>query len=279
MLIIDCHAHIVSPDEQRYPPRDNPLRAPGGMDSAEDLRRVSLAHEVSAVRAVHTISFYGYDNRYLGDAARAHPDWLAGVCALDPDDPNSPRLLAQLAGDFGVRTLRSVPGDQRRTFDHAGVRRLWRTAADLGLTVDLFLMSPAWVDGAVKLLGQFPSLTVGFDHCMDLKPGPELADRLEIVRGLARFDNLYAKVDFISTGTRQPYPCADLHEAALGVIDAYGPERCVWSSNFPNALWTPRVTYGEHLRIFAEALPLKAPDREQLLGLTAKRIWFTHLAR
>ena len=30
MLIIDCHAHILSGDEKRYPPKDHPLRPPGG---------------------------------------------------------------------------------------------------------------------------------------------------------------------------------------------------------------------------------------------------------
>ena len=38
MLIIDCHAHIYSPDENRYPTVDQPLRVPGGKASIEDLR-------------------------------------------------------------------------------------------------------------------------------------------------------------------------------------------------------------------------------------------------
>ena len=29
MLVIDCHAHIYSPDEERYPPVAQPLRVPG----------------------------------------------------------------------------------------------------------------------------------------------------------------------------------------------------------------------------------------------------------
>ncbi|MAV35433.1 MAG: hypothetical protein CMJ59_08240 [Planctomycetaceae bacterium] len=274
MQIVDCHAHIYSPDETRYPPTPQPLRVPGGNASIDDLRKLSLAHGVTRVRAVQTVSFYGYDNRYLCDASKAHPDWAAGVCTLDPDNPQSPALLKRFVSQYGVKTLRSTPGNQRTTFDHEGVRRLWKTCAEVGATVDIFLMNLAWVAGAEKLLREFPKLTVGFDHCMDLKPGPLYQSTLREVLRLARYQNLYAKVDFISTGTEIGYPGADLHEAALRVIEAYGPERCVWGSNFPNALWTPKMTYSEHLRIFTHDLPLSARARAQVLGETAHRLWF-----
>ena len=277
MQIIDCHAHIYSPDETRYPTTEKPLRVPGGNASLEDLRKLSLAHAVTAVRPVQTVSFYGYDNRYLCDAVKAHSAWTSGVCTLDPDDPKSPDVLRRCVQQYGVKTLRSTPGDNRTTFDHDGVRLLWKTCAELNATVDIFLMSPAWVPSAEKLLRAFPQLTVGFDHCMDLKPGPLYKKTLSEVLRLSRYPNLYAKVDFISTGTEIGYPGADLHDAALRIIEAYGPERCVWGSNFPNALWTPKVTYSEHLRIFTHDLPLSSRARAQVLGQTAKRLWFPGL--
>lgn len=74
-------------------------------------------------------------------------------------------------------------------------------------------------------------------------------------RNTPRFKNLYAKVDFIGTGTQMKCPCEDLHSAALRIIDAYGPERCVCASCFPNELWTPKITYQENLRIFRKRYP------------------------
>ena len=277
MRIIDCHAHIYSPDEKRYQPKDKPLRVPGGKASIDDLRKTSLANGVTAVRAVQTVSFYGYDNRYLCDATKANPDWVSGVCTLDPDDPHSPGLMEQFVRDYGVKTLRSTPGNNRKTFDHDGVRNLWKTCADVGATVDIFLMRLDWVKGAEKLFKEFPRMTVGFDHCMDLKPGPLYEKTLSEVLRLSKYKNLYAKVDFISTGTKIGYPGSDLHDAAMKIIDAYGPERCVWGSNFPNVLWTPKITYAQHLKIFTHELPLKAKDRAQVLGETARRLWFPRL--
>src|SRR5260370_41368553 len=89
MLIIDCHAHIYSPDEKRYQPRDKPLRPPKGKESFEDLRKETLANGVSAVRAIQTLTFYGVDNRYLIDSAKANTTWLAVVCNLDSDNHHS----------------------------------------------------------------------------------------------------------------------------------------------------------------------------------------------
>ena len=277
MLIIDCHAHVTSPDEKCYPLKENPRAVPGGKGAAQDLREVSLANGGSAVRAVHTVSSYDYDNRYLCAVARENPDWIAGVCTLEPDDPQSPELLTRFVREDGVRTLRSTPGNQRATFDHDGVRKLWRTCVEVGATVDVFLMQPGHVEGVEKLLREFPDLIVGFCHCMDLKPGPFYDQVLGAVLRLSKYDNLYAKVDFISTGSESGFPGEDLHAAALEIIAAYGPERCVWGSNFPNSLWTPGFTYAQHLQIFTEILPLSSAARAQVLGETARRLWFPNL--
>jgi L-fuconolactonase len=278
MLIIDCHAHIYSFDEKRYPPRPDPLRPPKWVGSAEHLHHLSKAAGVSAVRAIQTVTFYGYDNSYLVDSTREHRDWMCGVCTLDPDDPRSPGLLRTYVRRYGVKSLRSIPSAKAKSFDDDGVRALWKVAVDEGITIDLFLMQFAMVESASKMVAAFSQLTFGFCHCMDLKPGPDLARDLKTVCDLARFKNLYAKVEFIGTGTQREFPCDDLHDAAMQVIRAFGPERCVWASCYPNALWTPKITYEQHLRIFTEVLPLKASERALILGENARKIWFKGVA-
>jgi len=274
MLVIDCHAHITSFDEERYPPKADPFRPPKWVGSLEHLHHVSQAAGVSAVRAIQTVSFYGYDNRYLCDATRVNRDWVCGVCTLDPDDPRSPGLLKSFVRRDGVKSLRSIPSPKAKSFDAASVRALWKVAVDEGITIDLFLMQYGMVESAVRMMRAFPSLTYGFCHCMDLKPGPNLGRDLKAVLDLARFKNLYAKVDFIGTGTQQQFPCEDLHDAAMQVIRAYGAERCLWTSSYPNELWTPKITYAEHLRLFTEVLPLRDAERRMILGENARGIWF-----
>jgi len=90
---------------------------------------------VRAVRAIQTLTFYGVDNRYLIDSAKANKGWLAGVCNLDADDPAqssaTPRIRSRLRR---VRSLRSNPSARHKTFDDPGVRALWKMAGDEGAT-------------------------------------------------------------------------------------------------------------------------------------------------
>jgi len=275
MLIIDTHAHIYAPDEKRYPPIDKPLRPPGGKGSLEDLQRESRANGVKAVCAIQTSTFYRFDNRYICDSARTHPDWIAGVCTLDPDDPHSPGLLQQFVRDHRMRGMRSIPAKNGQ-LSHAGVRALWKTGLEEGIVINL-LIDRNKAPEAEILLNEFPGLRVVLDHCLNLKAGPEFEAILADVVRLSRHKNLHAKLTFLPTGSTSGYPCADMHAACLKIIDAFGPERCVWGSDFPCNLWTPKVTYAEHLKIFTEALPLKDSARAQILGETAGRLWFPAL--
>ena len=275
MLIIDTHAHIYSPDEKRYPTIEKPLRPPKGKGSLEDLKQESRANRVNAVCAIQTSTFYRFDNRYILDSSKANPDWVAGVCTLNPDDPKSPSLLARYVREYGIRGMRSIPAKSRE-LDHPGVRALWKTALDVGIAINV-LIGPDLAGHADRLLGQFAGLPVVLDHCLNPKAGPDLDSTIEKVLYLSRHKNLHAKLTFVPTGSNTGFPCADMHQACLKVADAFGPERCVWGSDYPSGLWTPRVSYAEHLKIFTEVLGLTDAARTNILGETAGRLWFPNL--
>ncbi|MDA1312842.1 MAG: amidohydrolase family protein [Acidobacteria bacterium] len=275
MPIIDTHAHIYSPDETKYPVIEKPLRPPKGKGSLEGLREESRANGVRAVCAIQTSTFYRFDNRYILDSSKANPDWVAGVCTLDPDDPRSPSLLVRNAREYGVRGMRSIAAADKR-LDHPGVRALWKTALDEGIVINV-LTGPELTDQVDRLLRQFPALPVVLDHCFNPKAGPDLDPTVEKVLWLSRHHNLHAKLTFVGSSCVSSYPCTDLHDACLRIARAYGAERCVWGSDYPNGLWTPKVTYAEHLKIFTEALPFSQTEREAILGGTAQRLWFPNL--
>jgi predicted TIM-barrel fold metal-dependent hydrolase len=241
----------------------------------EDLRRESQANGVTAVCAIQTSTFYRFDNRYILDSAKAHPDWIAGVCTLDPDDPHSPGLLAQYVREYGIRGMRSIPARSGR-LDDPGVRALWKTGLEQGIVINA-LIGLEKAPELHTLLKEFSSLRVVLDHCLNLRAGPQLEPTLAEVVRLAQHKNLHAKLTFIPTGSATGYPCADMHAACLQVVDAYGPERCVWGSDFPCELWCPKVSYAEHLRIFTRDLPFSDAARSAILGETARRLWFPKL--
>lgn len=298
MLIIDTHTHIYSRDEERYPPSPQlltlgwvgdpmykPLRPPGDA-SAEALREMSQTKGISGVCAIQTATFYAFDNRYICDTSKANPDWLAGVCTLDPDDSHSPDLLVSHVQNCGVRGLRSFPSDAGKgSLDSPGVRALWRTALDHEVVVNPLI---SWIDpdrnwywgrehlaGLHTMLQEYPDLQVVLDHSLSLMAGrPDSEEGLTALLRLSRYENLHPKLSFVPSGSSEGYPCRDMHDFVLKIIGEFGSQRCVWGSAYPSGLWTPGVTHSQHLRIFTDDLPLKEAQRRDVLGETARRLYF-----
>lgn len=272
LLIIDCHAHIYGEDEKKYPTIAKPYRPPAGKGTVSHLRREMKAAGVRYVTAIQTSTFYRFDNRFTSDSAKANSDFMVGVVTLDPDNPDSPDLLEKYVKEYNVRGMRSIPARSGR-LDDPGVARLWAKAERLGIVINA-LVSRDKRSEMEKLISRHPDLNVVIDHCLNLRAGPELAPTLKDMIALAKLPRVHAKLTFIPTGSGEPFPCRDLHDACRAVIDAFGGTRCVWGSDFPCELWCPKVTYSQHLRIFTHELGLDEKTKRAVLGKTAHRLWF-----
>ena len=278
MLIIDTHAHLFSADEQRYPPRASPSRPPPETGTLEHVQREMKANGVERICAIQVGGFYAYDNRFICDSAKAHPDWIAGICTLDPNDPHSPGLLAAYVRDYGIRGMRSVPGrgPEGRRLDHPGVRARWKTALDNGITINQ-LTGYEHAEEADRLLAEFPGLRVALDHTLGLAADGPIKETLAALGTLARRPNCHTKLSFIANGPQgcqDGYPCRDFHDVVMQVIGMFGPERCAWGAHFPLEKYSPALTYAQALRIYQEELPLSAAARAEILGATADRLYF-----
>jgi predicted TIM-barrel fold metal-dependent hydrolase len=263
-----------------------PLRPPGGKAAVEDLRQESQSAGVSAACIIQTSTFYRFDNNYLCEAARSNQNWVAGVCTLDPDSPDSPSILTHDTTVYRLRGLRSIPGSSGLDCD--SIRALWKAAADLGIVVNVLISwtnsKGAWYWGKDHLAGfhrmvkDFPSLPVVLDHCLNIQAGrPETDAALAALLQIAKHRNVHAKISWVAAGSKEPYPCRDTHSLCYKIIDAFGPERCVWGSAYPSALWTPKLGYRDHLKIFTHELELTNQARAAILGETARRLWFKDL--
>ncbi|MGE5191214.1 MAG: amidohydrolase family protein [Deltaproteobacteria bacterium] len=271
-LIVDCHAHIYCEDEKTYPPIENPYRPPAGKGTVTHLKRETQAAGVKLVTAIHTSTFYRWDNRFTADAARDNNDFLAGVCTLDPDDPASPKTLEDYVKSYNVRGMRSIPAKSGK-LDDPGVDALWETAERLGIVINV--LANADRRGEIEaLVRRHVGLKVVIDHCLNIKAGPTLEPTLDAMRALAALPNVYAKLSFIPTGSAEEYPCRDMHEPCREIIKAFGPERCVWGSCFPCELWCPKVTYTQHVKILTHELGLEGKAQRFILGETPRRLWF-----
>jgi len=168
--------------------------------------------------------------------------------------------------------MRSIPARDRK-IDSAGVGALWRACGEAGIVVNV-LCDRDNTDALAHMLEKFASQSVVIDHCLNLKAGPEQNAILADVLRLAKYGNAHAKLTFLATGSAEGYPFRDMHEPCKKIIAAYTPDRCVWGSDFPCELWTPRATYSQNLRLFTEELGLGASAKEAILGNTARRLYF-----
>lgn len=272
LLIIDCHAHIYGEDEKTYPTIEKPYRPPEGKGTISHLKQEMKGNGVRHVTAIQTSTFYRFDNRFTSDSARGNSNFMVGVVTLNPDDRKSPAMLRRFVSDFNVRGMRSIAAKSGR-LDDPGVDRLWATAEELGIVINV--LTNREKRGEIEALAmRHPKLRFVIDHCLNIKAGPNQDAIVKDVVGLSEIPNAHAKLTFIPTGTAEDWPCRDLHDACHKVIEAFSPQRCVWGSDFPCELWCPKVSYGQHLKIFTNELGLEPTAKKAILGETAWDLWF-----
>jgi len=162
MLIIDTHSHIYAENDVQYPPVDKPIRPPESCGGVNRLEALARENSVAGVCIIQPGSYYRWDNRFIGNVSKAHPQDMAGICALDPDDAHSPDLLKEYVTDYEVRGLRSYPASDGH-LDHPGVQALWMEAEQLGITVNVIVNTDQQGERA-RMLERFPRLPIVIDH-------------------------------------------------------------------------------------------------------------------
>lgn len=272
MQRIDAQTHVYSEDNVRYPSIDNPTKPPGTSGYLATLRKLTDDNGISKICAIQPSSFYGWDNRFVCDLALAEPSKIAAICTLNPDDVSSPALVGQLVKQYGIRGIRSVPASDGH-IDHPGVRNLWKACTDHDLTINVLIKNDNGHE-LVRLLDKFHGVRCVLDHCFLLAAGPREAATLAAVLALAQYPNTFAKLSFLTLGSALNYPYPDLHASCRKIISAYTPSRCVWGSNFPCELWTPRSTYSQNLHLFTSTLGLEIQAQEEIFWNTPSKLWF-----
>ena len=277
MLVIDAHAHVYSPDEWRYPPTPEARRPPPGIGSLDHLQQTCRAAGVAAAVVIQTHAFYRWDNRYICDLARKHRDWMACICALDPEDPKSPSLLTEFAREYSVRGVRILTLNSGH-LDVPEVRRIWARASELGLVINL-VASSAHVDQVASLLRAFPDTSVVLEHSLCMNRANDVSENLRALGRLAGFPNAIVELCDLPVISKEPFPFRDVHSLFVTIIEMFGADRCVWGSGFPTEFWVEKASVAEILKVFMHDLPLDDSARAQVMGGTAARLWFPNLVQ
>jgi len=263
LMLVDAQVHLWAADT---PDRPWPPNGPAHLavpPTAEDTLAVLDAAGVHGAVLVPP-SWEGDRNDVVLDAVRRYPDRFAAMGRIPLPDPASARLLPRWreSGMVGVRiTLHRQPW--RGAFDRGEMAWFFAAAAEADLPVMVYAPGRSTALGAV--VRSHPGLRLVIDH-LALPIGeraPEVFADLPDLIALADLPSIAVKASALPCHSRAPYPFPDLHAALRLVVDAFGPDRVFWGSD-----WTRLpCAYSDNLAFVVEALAhLDASDLRRITG-------------
>ena len=272
--MIDAHVHLwdLAVRDQPWIPAASPIRRTFALD---DLRAVVGETPVERVLLVQVVNDAGETADFLRVAA-ADADLVAGVVGwADLADPAVPEVLAGLAAAgplVGVRHQALAEADPAGWLTSAPVRRGLAALERAGLPVDLMLR-PEHRGAAVAVVRSHPSLRFVLDH---LGKPPIAAGRLEpwatALRALAAEPNVSCTLSGVQTIAAPDWTPADLAPFLDTALEAFGPERLVFGSDWPVS--AQAAAYGQVVAVADQACrTLSAGERAAVLGDNARRVY------
>jgi L-fuconolactonase len=275
---VDAHHHVWDLDvrDQTWITGDalRPLRRNFGLD---ELAPQATAAGVTATVLVQTITVPEETPEFLA-LAGGH-DLVAGVVGwIDLTAPDVADALAALRAGPGGEWLAGIRHQVQGEPDpewlvRPDVLRGLAAVADAGLAYDLLTL-PHQLPAAVACAQRLPGLTFVLDHCS--KP-PIAAGELEPwatrIRALATQPNVSCKLSGLVTETDwAQWSVADLKPYVEVVLDAFGPERVAFGSDWP--VCTLAAGYAEVVAAAEELTAgLSSADRDAVFGGPARRVY------
>jgi predicted TIM-barrel fold metal-dependent hydrolase len=264
---VDGHVHLWDARRGAVP---TPYELATPVASVDDLlshmAREGIERAVLVQPQVH-----GSDHRLLTSALARHPDRFVGF-GLAVADARSPdailddvRTVAEL-GLAGVRVhLVGGAGKQAPAVAAAAGRH--------GLALEVHVDEASWTR-LEPLIAAAGERLVIIDHlARPDDPGSRRAR--EMLRVLAGHPNVVVKLAALDFVSRMPFRHEDVLPLIAAAIDAFGPDRLMWGSNFP---WSRGEDYGAGLRVI-ERLGLSDDAAAAILGATAGRLLFADQSR
>ena len=271
-MIVDAHQHFWDPAAADYTFLTDelaPIRRAFGPD---DLAPLLAEHGVGGTVVVQARSSLDETCSLLATAA-AVPFVLGVVGWADLTDPGLATALAGLGDELvGIRHQVHDEPDPRWLL-RADVQRGLTTVGERGLVYDL-LVRAAELPAAAEAARQNPGVSFVVDHLA--KPPLREASTeawAEGLTALAALPNVVCKLSgLVTEADWSSWRKDELVAVLRQVLDWFGPERCLFGSDWPVCLLA--AGYGEVLDLVESAVvELTAYERAAVLGGNAMRVY------
>ncbi len=264
--MIDCHTHVVAPDEQRYPLNPRNLSGKWYLEaphSAEELAACMDEAGVEKAVLVQAVGAYTYDNAYAADSAAASRGRFTSACCIDAvaeDAVGTLRYWAAERGMHGVR-LFALAREGVSWLADPSTFPLWEEADHLGIHVIVTIFG-SQLEELRRVLRHFPHVRVSLDHC----GFPNVGDPAPLFE-LACESNLLCKVSSVvleSAGS-------EAQRFVTALVGRFGSSRVMWGSDFCQTHDRP---YSGLVALAQQSFSgLSSSERERCFVTTPRSVW------
>ncbi len=275
---IDAHQHFWRPQRGDYHwmPKDNETLhrayAPGDLSGTLSELKIDGTVLVQAAATLH-------ETEYMLGLADATP-WVKGVVGWvdfeNPDDLSHLKRLAAHPKFLGVRPMiQDIPDVNWMLRDD--VQWAFNAVCDLGLTFDA-LGFPQHQANFLTIAQRYSELRLVYDHCMK----PQIRDQRagkdafgEWAAGISHLANEthgFCKLSGLVTEADDGWGAEDIKPFAQHVLEAFGPDRVMWGSDWP--VCRLQTEYSDwHDLALSFCSELSADDQEKVFGGTARHFY------
>lgn len=268
-VLVDTHLHCFSgPDDSRFPYHARGPYQPEVAATPQHLLKCMDDGGIDYAVVVHPEP-YQDDHRYLEYCLEVGEGRLKGTGLFFSDRPGSLEKVPGIAKRLPLIALRvhAYAPDRLPPFGKPELRKLWKTAADHGLAVQIH-MEPRYALGFEALIKEFKDVSVIIDHLG--RPFQGTPEEHETVMRWGQYDHTVIKLSSIPA--QDKFPHRDIAPVIKRLVAEYGPDRMVYGGGF-NADATGESYHAtfEHARSYIAHLPMS--DQANILGENAVRLF------
>ncbi len=264
---IDCHVHVLDPQQFAYAP--DTAYAPAGAEIAtcNQLGHVLNHYGVSHALIVGPNSGYGFDNRCLLDALATGAGHYKGIAVVRNDASLAELQSLKAAGVVGVALNPALLG----VAAYRDAAPLLAKAQALDLWVQVQVQGEQLIELRPMLLGSGTKLLI--DHCgrPNISAGVQQAG-FQALLEMASTGRTVVKLSGYAKISALPYPYADMRPYVQSLLDAYTPQALVWASDWPFLRAPERIDYGPMQALFERWVP-DAAARQTIEWATPARLF------
>lgn len=205
------------------------------------------------------------DNQWVLDIAAKDKIVVGMIGNLEPGKPDFDTQLDRFARNplfrrirYGYLWDRNIRAELKNPGFIAGLKRL----AGGGYTLDSANPTIALLEDLIQVGDKVPSLKIVIDHLPKIVIPSEAKGRAAYhaaIQTLAARPNVFVKVSAVLSkiGDHIPYELAPYKPKLDALYDAFGPDRLLYGSDWPNS--DPLGSYAQVLRVVREYFDAKGP--------------------